>query len=237
MTKRAKKEQYTGINIGIQSISQNIKDIKYFGGLYWICIVMIVFVKTAIYTFKTLTTGFISEKYSISLETSAIYLSVIDIISLIGSPVCGWIIDIWGKIGLLTIIANILALFGYILLGYTDIHPLFGIILLGLHFSLMPPAVSSGLMKIVLIHPQSKKNTGIAYAIPSCLLNVGLTITPPLNGIIGDTYGFVGICLFMCCLTIIGVIMTCIMIHVDDKYYNSCLSNLKHDNSLELSVI
>lgn len=76
--------------------------------------------------------------------------------------------------------SNALAVVAYLLFALTDLHPLVSIVMLGIHFSLMPACVWPLVSLLV-----EKDLQGTAYAIVSSLMNAALTGMFPLSGYIG----------------------------------------------------
>lgn len=137
------------------------------------------------------TSKYIAQKWNYSDDQANFYISLIDLTSLVISPLFGWIVDSTGKKGWLVLVGNSIAVIGYLVIGQTNLPAPFGIALLGLHFALMPsamwPAVSA------MAPPELE---GLSFALVSAFMNAALAAAHPLAGYIADTSGLEGLCLF-----------------------------------------
>jgi hypothetical protein len=75
------------------------------------------------------------------------------------------------------VLGNGLAVLGFLLLGFTELPLLLGVLILGLHLSLMPAAIWPCIA--VLVEP---KQEGMAFAHSSSAINLALLGATPLAG-------------------------------------------------------
>jgi hypothetical protein len=101
------------------------------------------------------------------------------------------------------LLANVLAVIGYVLMGSTKLYPILPILLIGFHLALMPAALWPALQLVI-----SEKHSGIAISISSSLLNAALSGANPLAGHIADKFGFFWVCMFFSSLACIAVLTT-----------------------------
>jgi MFS family permease len=188
-----------------------VKEISYFkkihqlGLMYWLCLAIAVTIYTTIFVFLAQTSKYIAEKWNYTNDQANFYISLIDITSLVISPIFGWIVDSTGKKGWLVLVGNVIAVIGYIVIGQTNLPAPFGIALLGLHFALMPsamwPAVSA------MAPPELE---GLSFALVSAFLNAALAAAQPLAGYIADTSGLEGLCTFFASVSGLSVVLAII---------------------------
>jgi MFS family permease len=140
----------------------------------------------------TLRSKYIAAKWQYSDDQANFYISLIDITSLLISPLFGWLVDSTGKKGWLVLAGNVIAVLGYFVIGQTHLPAPVGIALLGIHFALLPsamwPAVSA------MAPPELE---GLSFALVSAFLNAALAGAQPLAGYIADTAGLEGLCTFL----------------------------------------
>ncbi len=128
------------------------------------------------------------------------------------SPIFGWIVDRTGKRGYLVILGNSFAVIGYLILGTTSVFPLLGIMLLGIHFSLMPAALWPCVPLLV-----KSNHSGLAFAIISALINASLTGIDPLLGYIADKRGFEMFCLTLAMISGVSVLAALLWNYMDTR--------------------
>jgi MFS family permease len=123
----------------IENNTIRLSDLKSFTFRYWILVFIATTIYSVIFPFLSLASSFVVEKYSVSVERSNFYLSLIDICALISTPFFGILVDFTGKRGILVLFANSLAVLGLLLIAFTPslFFFLFAVILLGVHFSMM----------------------------------------------------------------------------------------------------
>lgn len=169
---------------------------------YWLWVSIAVTIYGTIFPFLGNASQYIAEKWSIPQEEATMWLSFIDLTSLFMSPIFGWTVDFTAKRGYLVIIGNMLAVFGYLLLGLSRAYPLVAICFLGMHFSLMPAALWPCLPSLVI-----EEHTGFAFAIVSSLINAFLTAINPLAGYIVDNFGFDWLMLFFAAISCVSLLL------------------------------
>jgi hypothetical protein len=139
---------------------------------------------------------------------------------------------------------NVLAVVAFVVLGLTQINPTFGVVLLGVHFSLMPAALWPCIELLVEPKHESVSSEfsmkflqltilfrGIAFAVISALMNASLTAVIPLAGSIGDsTGGFTRLCLFFAMLSLFSVGMTVVWHIVDARHDSPSLNTFKGED-------
>eukprot|EP01116_Phalansterium_solitarium_P014382 TRINITY_DN32010_c0_g1_i1.p1 TRINITY_DN32010_c0_g1~~TRINITY_DN32010_c0_g1_i1.p1 ORF type:complete len:448 (+),score=91.94 TRINITY_DN32010_c0_g1_i1:128-1471(+) len=169
---------------------------------YWLWVAIAVTIYSTIFPFRALASAEIAAKWDIDEAAVGSMMSTIDIASLIMSPICGLLVDYTGKRGYLVVAGNTLGVIAYLVLGLTSVHPMVGLVILGLHFSLMPAALWPCVP--LLAHP---KHEAVAFAIVSALINASLTGVIPLGGLIIDEYDFKALCVFFADISVVSVVL------------------------------
>jgi hypothetical protein len=80
-----------------------IRDIKRFRLMFWLGLSVSITIYCSIFAFRSLTSQFMASKWNLDLQMATLFLSIIDLTSLILTPFFGWIIDATGLHGWLCI--------------------------------------------------------------------------------------------------------------------------------------
>jgi MFS family permease len=81
------------------------------------------------------------EKFEFSPENANKVNSMIYLISAIGCPLFGYIIDKFGKNIMWTFLSIFVTIFGFIILAFTSWNPYFGVCLMGVAFSIWASSI------------------------------------------------------------------------------------------------
>jgi len=157
---------------------------------YYLWVLIAVLIYSAIYPFQGTAGEYIAKKWDISDSEANNYLGYISIVALVLSPPFGLLVDFTGKKGLLIAISLAMALGSFLMMAITNLDPLVPILLLGVHFALMPAALWPAMAFIV-----EEKYCGFGYAFVSALMNASLTGAYTLSGHVVEEYGFTWFCL------------------------------------------
>jgi MFS family permease len=196
-----------------------LQDIKRFRLLFWLGVSVATTIYCSVFAFRSMTSELIASKWNLSLQTATLFLSIIDLTSLVTTPFFGWIVDVTGLYGWLLLGGNALAVMAYLLFGLTSINPLVSIVMLGIHFSLMPACMWPAISLLV-----DQDIRGTAYATVSAVMNAALTGMYPLSGYIGDNYGLMGMCLWFAGVATLSVGLTLALNIVDARQTKSVLN-------------
>jgi len=215
MDRRAKKH-IEDKTISVQPLTI---DVTAFSLQYWLWVTIAVAIYSTIFPFRAIASEHLSHIWGYSPERAGLVLSIIDITSLVFSPLFGWIVDFTGKRGILVIVGNIIAVMGYLILAYSVTSPVVGISMLGMHFALMPAAIWPCVPLIV-----KSKSEGLAFAIVSALINASLTGMIPLAGAITDVYGWFGLNILFSFMAGISVMVAVLWNIIDMRSSNPVLN-------------
>jgi len=226
-----------GIVVEAESNKVTFRDLKRLSSRYWLCAAIATTIYTAIYTFRSLSSPYISRKFDYDNEWALFCVSIIDISSMLTSSLFGWLVDRTGYRGYLVIVGNVLAVVGFLVIGLTELNPLVAVVLLGIHFALMPAALWSlqKALEMDILWPSvhicllylkyrpgiailvDQRIEGTAFAFVSALINLGTSVMFPIAGYVGDSLGFQFFCLLLAFLSGISVTLAIMWNIVDAR--------------------
>ncbi|KAF9112322.1 hypothetical protein BGX27_003531 [Mortierella sp. AM989] len=135
-------------------------------------------------------------------------MSIPDLVSFIGSPICGYIVDRFGNRARYIPLSAVLLIWAHAQLGFTMVTPVAGMLVLGLAYSLFASVLWPCIPFLVKDH-----QLGTAYGLVTIALNISLTFFPMIVASIlhvtGGSYMYVE-GLFIC-LAVIGLVLSIIL--------------------------
>ena len=154
--------------------------------LYWLVILMILLLSPILYTFTAFGPLEFQDRYGLSAADAGSATSVL-YVTIVFSPLAGYIIDTLGYRTLIQFAAASLIPVWFALMTFTSISPYVGMTLLGLTFAVTE---SNGYAMIVEVVPSH--SLGIAYGIAGCGVSLALLVEPAgvgwLYSATGDFY-------------------------------------------------
>ena len=162
------KKRYT---LGAEEKQDKIvlKEIFSFKPSFWYITLLCVTFYSAMFPFQTFAVKFFMEHHGLTRPAASFASSIINIASMIGTPLFGLFIDNKGKRASLMIIGSLMIVPIYLLMVYTQIYPLILTFVMGLAFSLVPAAMWPSIALIV-----EEKKLGTAYGLMTMIQNAGL---------------------------------------------------------------
>ncbi len=159
-------------------------DIKNFRLPFWyICILCCMFY-SSVFPFTAFSTDFLHLKWGLSQDIASKLTSIPIFVSMICSPIFGFIIDKIGKRGTIMIAGSLIMIPVFILLARTNLHPGIAMAMLGVAFSLVPAALWPAIPLLI-----EERLLGTAYGFTTMVQNIGLTIFPLVIGGLFDKTG------------------------------------------------
>ncbi|XP_066142142.1 major facilitator superfamily domain-containing protein 1-like [Euwallacea fornicatus] len=187
-----------------------LTDVKDFKASFWLVTCICVTYYNAIFPFVSIAQGFLKNRFNINNEDADHISSVIYLISGITSPFSGLLIDKAGLNLLWILISIVLTAVAHMLLGFFNVNPYVGIVLLGLAYSVL----ASGLWPLVaIIIPEYQ--LGTAYGVCQAIQNLGLALVNILTGWIVDRYGYKALTEFFVVSLILSFIFASILLLLD----------------------
>lgn len=189
-----------------------LRDIRYFSPSFWLLTVVCVAYYVAIFPFVGLGTVFFQRKYGFKLEDANRVDSIIYLIAAIASPILGIMVDFFGHNLLWVLVASIVTLGSHMLLSFSYLHPMFGMVLMGLSYSLL----ACGLWPMVsLVIPEYQ--LGTAYGIMQSVQNLGLAVITMSAGAIVDSKGYFILGIFFQAWISVSIIAIIVLFLVNEK--------------------
>ena len=208
-------------------------DIKKFGASYWYVVLLCVTFYSAIFPFTALSTDFFHEKWGLPLTAgagggflSAVFdnllhmfstapgtSSIIIFASMCLAPFAGSFVDRIGRRARLMVIGALLMIPCYLILGFTDVPPMYPMLLLGASFVLVPAAMWPAVPLIV-----EENRVGTAFGLMTMIQNIGLGAFPWLNGKLRDmTHDYNASMIMFALLGAAGLVFAVLLLRSDAR--------------------
>ena len=150
---------------------------------FWYISLLCVTFYSAVFPFLSFASDILVQRFGYLPAVAGNYASFLILGTLIFTPIFGWIVDHWGRRATLMILGSLLLFPCHALLGYTHIHPVIPMFLIGVALSLVPAALWAAIPMMV---PESR--LGTAFGVIGYVQNVGLWLFPLLAGKIADAH-------------------------------------------------
>lgn len=187
-----------------------ITDVKDFKLPFWLVTLICVTYYVAIFPFISVGQDFFVKRFDMDGQEADRVSSIIYLISGIGSPIAGLLIDKLGFNIFWILLSEVATVVAHLLLGFSQVNPYIGVVILGLAYS----GLASGLWPLVaLIIPEYQ--LGTAYGVCQAIQNLGLAVIALVAGWIVDTWGYRILSLFFVCSLILSFILTAILLLLD----------------------
>ncbi|KAJ3166546.1 hypothetical protein HDU88_003415 [Geranomyces variabilis] len=187
-------------------------------GLSWsfwvLCLVTIGLYGSSVPFFHICTDMFQQKWYEGDMQKAGMVMSIPDIVSAIGSPLCGLFIDRYGHRATLLPFAGILIITTHALLGWTMLSPIIAMTILGLAYSIFASALWTCVPYLVGPH-----QIATAYGLVAVALNVSLALFPlavaRIRSAAPET--FVPVEAFFIFLGLVSILLSTILCIVDER--------------------
>ncbi|KAI8917230.1 major facilitator superfamily domain-containing protein [Powellomyces hirtus] len=182
---------------------------------FWmLCTVTIALYGSSVPFFHICTDFFQQKWYPDDSQKAGMVMSIPDIVSAIGSPLCGLFIDRYGHRATLFPIAGLLVMITYGLLGWTYLTPILPMVLLGIAYSIFASALWTCIPYLVGPH-----QIATAYGLVAVALNVSLALFPLAVANIRSSYPatFQPVLALFIALGTVAVFLSTILCIVDEK--------------------
>jgi MFS family permease len=208
-------------------------DVRKFRPSYWYAVGICVAFYSAIFPFTALATDFFHEKWGMPLASAAGHgfisgvfynfthmfstaqgtTSIIIAASMVLAPFAGNLVDRIGRRATLMVLGSLLIVPAHLLLGFTDIWPVFPMIVLGAAFVLVPACIWPSVPLIV-----DENRVGTAFGLMTALQNVGLAAFPLASGALRDaTQGYTASQMMFGALGFCGLIFSFLLLRADRR--------------------
>ncbi|KAK3816442.1 MAG: major facilitator superfamily domain-containing protein, partial [Benniella sp.] len=139
---------------------------------FWVLSLCCITLYGAVVPFIHVSSDFLQKKWYANNPTKA-GASIPDIVSAIGSPLCGYLVDQFGYRARYIPLSALLLIWAHVQLGFTLATPIMAMFILGLAYSLFASVLWPCIPFLVKDH-----QLGTAYGLVTIALNISLTIFP-----------------------------------------------------------
>ncbi|KAF9386528.1 hypothetical protein CPB97_003602 [Podila verticillata] len=141
---------------------------------FWILCLCCILLYGAAVPFNHISSDFLQKKWYHNNPTRAgTVMSIPDLVSSVGSPLCGYLVDRFGHRARYIPLSAVLLIWAHTQLGFTQLNPILAMLLLGLAYSLFASALWPCIPFLVEDH-----QLGTAYGLVTIALNISLTVFP-----------------------------------------------------------
>ncbi|MDZ7741441.1 MAG: MFS transporter [Bacteroidota bacterium] len=136
---------------------------------------------SAVFPFQAYSPDFLLNKFGMGLTESGKIASILYWVTMVATPLFGFVVDKYGRSATLMIFGSILLTLIHLTFAITYFNPVVPLILLGIAIALVPAAMWPSVAKIV-----AEKRIGSAYGAMFSVQNLGLFLFPIFAGMILD---------------------------------------------------
>jgi len=200
----------------------NLKDIKKFRPTVWLLVLNFGILDGIVFTMRSFLNDFFQHAYNFTITKAGNLISSHYVIMAICSPLMGKVIDKVGMRASILFYNSFLGFFALLIFvlvpsGDQSIWPVISLVLLGFYIGFDDAAVFASLPLVL-----DEKYLGTGYGLYYVVVNIFLTILPPIAGTITSafssvTQGYYWMSMFLLILTIVGIIEAFILLVVDKK--------------------
>lgn len=198
-----------------------ISDIKQLPATFWVLCLAIVTLYGAVNPFIHIISDMLQEKWGVDPQYAGVLMSVPDMISAFGSPVCGYLMDHWSNKYKNTSRAMFLVLSGsllvvvHVLLGMTQLNPIYALILLGISYS----CFGGSLWPMVPHLVNNQAFLGTAYGVSTVALNLALSFVPLSVAKILSVSSYYFVSWFFILMSLVGTLLSLVIVFLDRAEY------------------
>ena len=150
-------------------------------------------------------------------------MSIPDIISAVGSPICGFLMDKYGHRGAYLPLSAGLFLFVHGVMAFTTLDAVPSLTLLGIAYSFFAAALWPCVPYLV-----ERKRLGTANGIMMVSLNLAMSIFPMMVAAVQNHTGYFGLELFFMGAAAAGLLCTLLLLYLDKKGANALAQTHQH---------
>ncbi|KAG0376173.1 hypothetical protein BGX24_008166 [Mortierella sp. AD032] len=180
---------------------------------FWILSLICISLYGAVVPFIHISSDFLQKKWYMKDPTKAgAVMSIPDIVSSVGSPLCGYLVDRFGHRARYIPLSAILLMWTHAQLGFTFITPVIGMFILGLAYSLFASVLWPCIPFLVKDH-----QLGTAYGLVTIALNISLTFFPMIVASILGKGSYLHVEGLFITLAFIGLLLSILLNILDDR--------------------
>lgn len=149
----------------------SLLNYKAFSKSYWFIVLLCITFYSAMFPFQTFAVKFFHEAHGVSEKYASFLSSMLNISSMIFTPLFGLLVDYKGRRALMMMAGSLLIIPVYMLMGYTNLSLIIPMSAMGIAFSLIPAVMWPS---VALVTSPSK--LGTAYGLMTMIQNIGLFV-------------------------------------------------------------
>jgi MFS family permease len=159
-----------------------LKDIVKFNRAYWCVVALCVAFYAVIFPFRSFANLYMTQVHGITDSQAGDLKSYIPLLSMIGMPLFGILVDKIGKRALLMAVGSLLLVPPFLLMSYTHVPLIVSMAMLGVAFALVPAVLWPAVTYLV-----PEQRLGSAYALMAFCQQVGWGSMSPAIGLVNDS--------------------------------------------------
>lgn len=185
-----------------------------FPSSFWLICLTTIALYGSVVPFVHISSDFLQSKwFPGDAQTAGALMSIPDVISAVGSPLFGFLVDRVGHRGHLLPVAGILICTVHILLNFTSMHPILPLVLLGLSYALFCAVIWPCIP--YLVRPNQ---VGTSYGFVTVSLNLSLAIFPLIVAHVrSNAEDFTSVGVLMICISLTGTVLALILNVLDAR--------------------
>jgi MFS family permease len=155
-----------------------------FNRSFWLIVLMCVTFYSGIFPFLTFAQKFLIEAKHVSPQAASLFVGMLPLFTMAGTPFFGWVADRIGRRSLLMIFGSLLLVPVYLLLAYTGVPLGVPMSMMGVAFSLVPAVMWPCIAYVV-----DERRLGFAYGVMDAVQQAGLVCANQVIGWSNDRFG------------------------------------------------
>lgn len=221
------------LDVNPEAEEVKLKAVFTFPLIFWILTGSCLTVYCTVLPFNNIASNFIQQKWDVSNEDANTIMTATYLVAGVLSPFMGWVIDRVGLRAVLNVVAALLIVGVHALLGFTELNPIFPLVVLGLCYSIYAAALWPSIA--LVIEPEKQ---GTAYGVVTAVQNAGLALSPVVIGALtppacDNNYKCVE--LFFICLGAVGVLFG-LWLNIEDRRRDVSVLNLNSKDAKECAA-
>jgi MFS family permease len=155
-----------------------------FNRSFWLIVLMCVTFYAGIFPFLTFAQKFLIEAKHTTPQAASLFVGMLPLFTMAGTPFFGWVADRIGKRSLLLVFGSLLLIPVYLLLAYTNVPLGVPMSMMGVAFSLVPAVMWPCIAYVV-----DERRLGFAYGLMDAVQQAGLVCANQAIGWSNDRFG------------------------------------------------
>jgi len=207
---KASERYFTDRKVDPNENALNWGAILRFDVRFWVVSFLCMTYYSGVIPFIAFANDFLKDTYHYNDHDAAIYSGIVILASMVLSPILGKFLDCVGYRPYFVVLGSLMILPAHLMLAFTNITPLFPIILIGLSFSMVPGCLWPSIPLLC-----EKSETATAYGLMTAIQNAGLALTNIAAGRIANS-SYREALIFFVCMDLIGLAFGFLLVYTDN---------------------